>query len=236
MGLLGPDGAFAREPFGGRRMAQSCEVAGRSERDDFATIRARARSEIEKPVSRSERGFIVFHEDDGVSRVTDLKQAIEELLRIERVEAGGRLIEDVANARESGAELRGQANALEFATGEGGCAAVEREVGKPDTFEEGKPREDFALEWAGDGLKVGGDGPSGDALAGGEEIAGDQIGERDGAEFDAAGGGVETRALACGAGLFGAEGIESRAGSPGCGGIRGGFEKGDQTGPGRVQI
>ena len=52
------------------------------------------------------------------------------------VQADGRLIEHVADADQAAADLRGQADALGFAAGEGAGLAVEGEVAQADVDHE----------------------------------------------------------------------------------------------------
>ena len=50
-------------------------------------------------------------------------------------------IEDIKNAGQTGADLRGQPNALRFAAGKRAALAIEREIAEPD-FEQKFPSRD----------------------------------------------------------------------------------------------
>ncbi len=66
------------------------------------------------------------------------------------MEADRGLVEDVEDAREAGADLRRQADALAFAAGEGAAGAVEVEVIEPDIVEEAEALVDFLEDGLGD--------------------------------------------------------------------------------------
>ena len=71
-------------------------------------------------------GFLVVCDDDeGVSFFGEGLEGVEEAFVVARVEADGRLVQNIQNAAEVRAELGGEADALGFAAGEGFCGAVE---------------------------------------------------------------------------------------------------------------
>jgi hypothetical protein len=57
------------------------------------------------------------------------------------VETGGGLVEHVDDAEEIGADLGGEAEPLELAGREGGCAALEREVAETEIEQRGEARD-----------------------------------------------------------------------------------------------
>ena len=87
--------------------------------------------------------FVVFDEDERIAFGLERLEGSEEGGVVARVEADGGLIEDVEDALEIGSELRGEADALGFAAGEGGGGAVELEVTESDVVEELKALDDF---------------------------------------------------------------------------------------------
>src|SRR5438045_542092 len=66
------------------------------------------------------------------------------------MQANGRLIEHVADADQSRANLRRQTNALRFAAGKRGGFAVEREIAEAHIDHESEPRTDLADDRLGD--------------------------------------------------------------------------------------
>ena len=73
-------------------------------------------------------------------------QGVKQALRVARMQAHGRLVEDVADAEEAAAEVRRQAGALGFAAGEGRRGPVEREIAEADLVQETKALGDFAQQ------------------------------------------------------------------------------------------
>ena len=69
---------------------------------------------------------------------------------VARVQPDGGLVQDVADAAQVGAQLRGEPNALRLAAGERGCAAVERQVAQAHLLEERKPRRELGEDVARD--------------------------------------------------------------------------------------
>jgi hypothetical protein len=72
------------------------------------------------------------------------------MLVVARVQADGRLVEDVADAAQVGAELRGEPDALRLAAGQRGRGAVERQVAQADLRQESQARAEFGDQVACD--------------------------------------------------------------------------------------
>jgi hypothetical protein len=66
------------------------------------------------------------------------------------VQTDRRLVEDVADAAQVGAELRGQPNALRLAAGQRVGRAIEGQVGQPDLFEKLQTRQNLLEDRLGD--------------------------------------------------------------------------------------
>ena len=77
-------------------------------------------------------------------------EAGEQSIGIARVQAGRRLVEDVADADQSGADLRGKADPLELAAGERVGPPVESQVAQADTVEERQPGGNLADQGGAD--------------------------------------------------------------------------------------
>ena len=123
-------------------------------------------------------------------------EGVEESFVVARVEADGRLVQNIQHATEVRAELGGEADALGFAAGEGFRGAVEREVVEADLGEEAQALADFRNDVAGN---LGGGAGEFQRVAEGEGGGGRRVGEvRDGGFLDAdmGGGFVEARAFA----------------------------------------
>ena len=61
---------------------------------------------------------VVLDDDDRIAARPELLERAEQLLVVARVQADGRLVEQVEYASESGADLRGEADALGLASRE----------------------------------------------------------------------------------------------------------------------
>ena len=82
--------------------------------DDFAAVHSRAGSEIDDGV-RSPHGFLVVLDDDErVALGPERFEREKKLLVVARMKADGRLVEDVEDAAQVGAELRREPDALRF--------------------------------------------------------------------------------------------------------------------------
>ena len=78
----------------------------------------------------------MLDDEDGVADVAQVVQQADEALAVARVQADGRLVEDVERADERGAEIRGELDALRLAARKRGGEAVERQVVEADVDEE----------------------------------------------------------------------------------------------------
>ena len=112
------------------------QVAERSLGDDRAPLDARSRAEIDQPVGRAHRVFVVLDDDHRVARVAQLLQGGDEAVVVTRMQADRGLIQDVEHADQSRPHLAGQADALSLAAGERRRRAVQRQVVQTHVGEE----------------------------------------------------------------------------------------------------
>ena len=103
---------------------------------DLSAFDASARTEVDEVAGGADGVFIVFDEEEGVALFSECVKGAEEGGVVAGMKANGGFVEDVEDALEVGAKLRGEADALGFATGEGGGGAVELEVTESDLIEE----------------------------------------------------------------------------------------------------
>ena len=111
--------------------------------DDFAAAHAGAGAEIDDVIGRPHRVFVVLDDDDRVALVAQLRERVEQLVVVARVQADRRLVENVEHADQSAADLAGQADALRFAAGERRGGAVERQIVEPDVAQESRAGREF---------------------------------------------------------------------------------------------
>src|SRR4029077_14674067 len=76
--------------------------------------------------------FMVLDDQDGVAQIAKLFEGAEETIVVASVQADGGLVENIENAAEARADLRGEADALGFATGKRGGGTAEAEITEAD--------------------------------------------------------------------------------------------------------
>ena len=107
-------------------------------------MHAGAGTEVDDEVGAPDRRLVVLDDEHRVAARAQLLERVEQHRVVARVQADGRLVEDVADAAQVGAELRGEPDALRLAARERVGAAVEAEIAEPDLLEEREPRHDLA--------------------------------------------------------------------------------------------
>ena len=108
------------------------ELLGRAFGDHLAAELARAGAEIDHVLRAADRVLVVLDHDERVALRVELLQRVEQDAVVARVQADRRLVEDVADAAQVGAELRREPDALRLAARERRRRAVEREVAEAD--------------------------------------------------------------------------------------------------------
>ena len=93
--------------------------------DEVAAVFAGAGAEVEDVVGLADGVFVMLDDEDGIAKVAEVFEGVDEALVVALMQADAGLVEDVEDAAEAGADLSGETNALAFATGEGGGGAVE---------------------------------------------------------------------------------------------------------------
>ena len=109
---------------------------GRALRDDAAAVHAGARAEVDDVVGVTDRIFVVLDDDHRVAEVAQAIQRAQQPLVVALMQADRRLVEDVHDADEAGADLAREPDALRFAARERLGAAIERQVVEADVAQE----------------------------------------------------------------------------------------------------
>ena len=91
-----------------------------------------AGSEIDDVIGALDGFGIVLHHQHGVAEIAETGEGIEQAVIIARMKSDGRLVQDIQHAAKFRTDLRGQADALGFATGKRGGGTGEAEVIEPD--------------------------------------------------------------------------------------------------------
>src|SRR2546430_1149426 len=143
---------FAAEVFSGERLLIVEHVSVSSGEEELAAEFACARAKIDDVAGGSDSVRVVFDDENGVAKVAQGFEDVDQALRVARVEADGRLVENVKRADEMRAERRGELDALRFAAREGGSEAIEGEVVEADFIEELEATANFFKDFVGDGF------------------------------------------------------------------------------------
>ena len=101
----------------------------------------------------------------AVPLVAELFQALQQPSGVAGMEAGRRLVEDVADADQSRADLGGEADPLQLAAGEGVGSACQGQIAQAHAVEELDPVDDLRHERTTDGSERGLEFETGDELA-----------------------------------------------------------------------
>jgi hypothetical protein len=118
--------------------------------DDLAAVLAGARPEVDHVVGRRDRLLVVLDDDHAVAELAQLEQRVDQPPVVALVEADRRLVQDVEDAHQLRADLRGEPDPLRLAARERRGRAVEREVADADVVEEAEPVAHFLQDLAGD--------------------------------------------------------------------------------------
>ncbi len=141
--------AGSGEIAAGQRFGTGHDLFRRALGDDVAAEPAGAGAEIEHVVGVANGFFVVLDHQHGVAQIAQALERLDEAVVVALVQTDGWLVENVENAAQPRADLRGEADALAFAAGERGGIAVERKVVEADSAEELEPLDDFAADAVG---------------------------------------------------------------------------------------
>ena len=134
----------------GERCGIRGDFLGRAGGDEISAGVAGAGAEIDHVVGAANRFFVVLDDEDGVAEVAQGFERAEQAAIVARVQADGRLVENVEDAAQARADLRGQADALGFAAGERGGGTVESEIAEAHIEKKIEALGDFGERAAGD--------------------------------------------------------------------------------------
>jgi hypothetical protein len=136
---------LARERLRHRR-----DLVRGARRDDAAPGLARARAHVDQVVGRAHRLLVVLHDEHRVAQVAQPLERPDELAVVALVQADGRLVQDVEDADERRADLRGEPDALRLAARQRRRRAVHRQVADAHVVEEAQALLDLPHDEPGD--------------------------------------------------------------------------------------
>ena len=87
-----------------------------------------AGAEVDDVVCAADGFLIVLDDEHGVAEIAERFERVEKAAVVARVQADGRLVENVEDAAKARADLGGEADALRFSAGQRGGGTREREV------------------------------------------------------------------------------------------------------------
>ena len=83
-----------------------------------AAVFAGARAQIDDVVRHADRLLVVLDDDERVAHVAQPDQGLDQPVVVALVQADGRLVEDVQDTDQAGADLRGEPDALRLTAGQ----------------------------------------------------------------------------------------------------------------------
>src|SRR3546814_5663876 len=110
----------------------------------------RAGAHVDDIVGMADRILVMLDDEHRVAEVAKALQRREQPVVVALVETDRRLVKDVEHARQSAADLAGEADALALAAAERARGAVEVEIVEPDIVEEAEPLVDLFQDRLGD--------------------------------------------------------------------------------------
>ena len=182
--------------------------------DDLSTERSGPRADVDDVVRRGNGVVVVLDDQDRVAEVAEAFEGGDEALVVALVKSDAGFVENIKDAGQAAADLRGEADALGFAAGQGAAFASQREVVEADFFEKGEAAGDFGHDFTGDrfilalqaelsdDLRCAGDGQIAEGIDG--IFLSGRSDQRDAENF-----GAETGTAAAGAGAAVLQGFEA---------------------------
>ena len=119
--------------------------------DDLAAVLPCPGPDVDDPVGRPDRLFVVLDDEDRVAEVPQSRQRGDQLGVVPLVQADRRLIEDVEHAHEGRPDLGREPDPLCLAAGQGLARPIDGQVVEPDIHEEPEACTDLLEQLVGDG-------------------------------------------------------------------------------------
>ncbi len=179
------------------------DVPGRAFGDDAAAVFAGAGAHVHHMVGRFDGLLVVLHHDHRVAEVAQFRQRLQQPRVVALVQADGGLVQHVHDAGETGADLRGQTDALCLAAGQGLGRAVQGQIVEADIDEEGDAGDDLVHDLFRHLLPVAGQFQVGEEAARLRQRPAAHLGQGAFADGDVARLAPQPRAAAFGAGAGG---------------------------------
>src|SRR5436190_617918 len=177
-----PAGPGARPATARSRCRVTGDVLRRPRRDDVPAVRAAARAHVDQVVGGGEQVQVVVDDDDRGPGVQQPVEHAGQGRHVERVQAGGRLVEDVQRAALAAAQPGGDPQPLRLAARQGRRRLAQLQVTQADL-----------ADWP---QRRGDRGPAGEPVQGVVHAEAEHAGYGQAVDPDGQGGGVEAGAVA----------------------------------------
>ena len=130
------DGFFAGEILAGDGFRDRHDLLRSAAGNDLTASGTRTGSYVHDVIRGAHGILVVLDNDDCVPHVTQIFERMQELVIVALVKAYAGLVQDVADADETGADLGRQADALGLAAGESGRRARQGQIIESHVIEE----------------------------------------------------------------------------------------------------
>ena len=120
------------------------DLVGRALRNHAATVHTGAWPQVQHPVRRADRVFVVLHHQHRIAQVAQALERGDQAVVVALVQADAGLVQHIHHAREAGADLAREPDALRLAARERVGTAVEAQVVEAHVVQEAQARRDLA--------------------------------------------------------------------------------------------
>ncbi len=111
--------------------------------EQAAALFAGAGADVHEVVGLADDGLVVLDDEHRVAALLQAAQRQDEPAGVARVQAHRRLVEDVADAEQPAAEMRGEPRPLRLTARQRRRGPIERQVAEPDLLQESQPLGDL---------------------------------------------------------------------------------------------
>ncbi len=122
----------------------------RALRDDLAPLDARPWTEVDDVVRGAHRVLVMFDDDHGVADVAQAKQSRDQAVIVSGMKTNGRLVQNIENPHQPGANLRRQADSLRLAPRERRRRPFEAQIVQAHVDKKPQTPPDLLQEFLGD--------------------------------------------------------------------------------------
>ena len=134
------------------------DLLRRALRHDGAAVNACTGADVDDVVGRQHRFLVVLDDDEGIADVAQRFQGVDELVVVALMEADARLVQDIKDAHQRGADLCCEADALCLAARKRARATGEGQIIEADVGKKAEARAELLDDVTRDGLLGRGEG------------------------------------------------------------------------------